>query len=281
MLILVGGITWFITRGDDKAATTANPVVKEYQQQLPDLKKKVQDEPKSAAARVNYAIALYATGDVKAAKGEYEKATELDPKNATVFNNLGNVYRDLGELDKAVEAYNKAMTLNSKLINPYFNLANIQQYNQKDVDAAIATYQKALKALPDNEQVLLSLGIAYENKNDKTKAEQVYRSILAKDADNAVAFSPEGSQISVASQSSEEGVELTITDHGPGLPTEVKNTILQPFTHPGDEMTESHQGLGLSLYLDALIMRHLGGDIQFEQTPGGGTTVRLSLPNQA
>lgn len=187
IIAIAVAVAWYLGRDNDSTVSSNNPVVKEYQQKLPELKKKAQQEPKNASAHVDYAVALYATGDTKAAKSQYEKATELDPKNATVFNNLGNTYRDLGDLDKAVEAYNKAISLNSKLVNPYFNLANIQQYNQKDTDAAISTYQKALKALPDNEQVMLSLGIAYENKNDKTKAEQIYRSILAKNPDSAAA----------------------------------------------------------------------------------------------
>lgn len=187
LLIVVGTTLWMIARSDDNTISSKNPVVQEYQAQLPELKKKANDNPKNPSAHVDYAVALYATGRIKDAKNEYETATKLDSKNATIYNNLGNAYRDLGDIDKAVEAYQSAIALNSKLVNPYFNLANIQLYSQKDANAAIKTYQKALSALPDNQQVLLSLGIAYEQKNDKTKAKQVYQSILAKDADNAAA----------------------------------------------------------------------------------------------
>lgn len=187
LLALVGMVAFMATRDNDDVKVSKNPVVQEYQQQLPALKKKASDNAKNPSAHIDYAVALYATGNIKQAKQEYEKATKLDSKNATVFNNLGNAYRDLGDTDKAIETYEQAIALNPKLINPYFNLANIQLYSQKDADAAIKTYQKALTALPDNEQVLLSLGIAYEQKNDKTKAKQVYLSILAKDADNAAA----------------------------------------------------------------------------------------------
>lgn len=187
LLVLVVAAVWIGTRDNDDVTVSKNPVVQEYQQQLPTLKKKAKDNSKNPSAHIDYAVALYATGNIKQAKQEYEAAAKLDNKNATVHNNLGNAYRDLGDIDKAIEAYQQAITLNPKLINPYFNLANIQLYSQKDADAAIKTYQKALTSLPDNEQVLLSLGIAYEQKNDKTKAKQVYQSILAKDAGNAAA----------------------------------------------------------------------------------------------
>ena len=186
LIIAVGA--WLILGSDkDATITSDNPVAQEYQKRLPDLQNKVDQEPRSAAARVDLAVALYATGEVEAAKKQYEKAVELDDSNATAYNNLGNVYRDLKDTDKAVQAYEQAIRLNGKLINPYFNLANLQQYTLQKTDQAIQTYQKALKALPDNEQVMVSLALAYEANKDTDKAEQLYRSILSKNPDNTAA----------------------------------------------------------------------------------------------
>ncbi|CAN5123041.1 hypothetical protein BH09PAT3_BH09PAT3_4990 [soil metagenome] len=186
--LLIAAGTWLVTnRNNDTATTSSNPVAQEYKKRIPDLQSKVDQTPKSAAARVDLAIALYATGDLESAKKQYEKAVELDDSNATAYNNLGNVYRDLKDTDKAVKAYQQAIRLNGKLVNPYFNLANLQQYTLQQTGQAIQTYQQALKALPDNEQVMVSLALAYEANKEPAKAEQLYRSILLKNPDNAAA----------------------------------------------------------------------------------------------
>jgi signal transduction histidine kinase len=95
--------------------------------------------------------------------------------------------------------------------------------------------------------------------------------------DNAIAFSPEGGKIRVNTSETAASTTLTITDNGPGLPKAVTNQLLQPFTHPEDTFHESHQGLGLSLYLDSLIMRHLGGSLRAHSGPKG-TTITLTIP---
>jgi K+-sensing histidine kinase KdpD len=109
---------------------------------------------------------------------------------------------------------------------------------------------------------------------------RLFSSVVASLVDNAIAFSPDGGRLTLASITSDEGEEFIICDQGPGMPKEINEQVLQPFTHPGDEMTETHQGLGLSLYLDMLIMRHLQGEMHFERAENGGTIVRLKLPAQ-
>lgn len=185
-IALVALGAWFaygtLTR---EKAVIDNPVANQYREKLPELKKAANEKKTDVTAQREYAIALYATGDVKAAKTYYEKAVGLNDKDATLQNNLGNTYRDLGEIDKAVSAYKKAIELSPKLLNPYVNLANVQLYSQDRADDAIATYKNALKAMPDNDQIQLLLGLAYEKKGDLTSAKQTYESILADDPDNA------------------------------------------------------------------------------------------------
>lgn len=187
-VVVVGGLTWLIaTQSDDTGKKSANAVAEEYRKKLPELEKAVKDNPNDASARKNYAVALYATGDLKKARDQYEAAVKINNKDATAYNNLGNVYRDLGAVKKAVDSYKKSIDLNKNSINPYVNLANIQLYTQKDHSAAIATYKEGLKNLPGNTQLQLLLGIAYEQANQPDDAKRTYEALLAKDSDNAAA----------------------------------------------------------------------------------------------
>ena len=192
LLILVVGIgidVYYVATNSTKVAlnTNNNQVIAEYNNKLPDLKKAVEKNPNDAASRKNYGVALYVTGDYEAAKTQYEAAVKLDSKDAITYNNLGNTYRDLKNYGKAKEAYEKAFEINPKLVNAYVNLANVQLYILKNSDDAITTYKKALKALPNNDQIELLLGIAYENANKTTEAKQTYQDILARSPNNQAA----------------------------------------------------------------------------------------------
>lgn len=188
VLIVLGGIIWWkIAHRQAPVVQPASAVSAEFKKQLPDLKKKADQNPKDAEAHKNYAVALYATGDPNGAKKQYEQAVKINPKDAVAYNNLGNTYRDLHKIDKAVDAYKQSIKLNNKSLNTYANLANIQLYSQNDANAAIQTYQDGLKALPGNTQLELLLGLAYEANGDNAKAKQTYQDILAHDSGNAAA----------------------------------------------------------------------------------------------
>ncbi len=193
LVIIIVVASLLVFGGDDQSNEPANksnnPAVVAYQKQLPDLKKTAEDKPKDAAAHQNYAIALYATGNIKQAKEEYESAIKYRSNDATLYNNLGNAQRDLKEYDAAISSYTKAISLNEKLLNPYVNLANLQIYTLKNPDEGIETYQKALKALPGNEQVQILLALAYERQGNTDEAKQIYQSVLKANPNNAAAKS--------------------------------------------------------------------------------------------
>ncbi len=69
-------------------------------------------------------------------------------------------------------------------------------------------------------------------------------------------------------------VELWVVDHGPGLPKGTAPTVFQPFQRLNDRGT----GVGLGLSVAKGFTEAMGGTIRAEDTPGGGLTVVISLP---
>lgn len=188
ILLIIGGVIWWkVDHKQEPVKQPASAVSAEFKKQLPSLEKATKQHPNDPEAHKNYAVALYATGDPTKASKEYETVVKLSPKDATAYNNLGNAYRDLHETDKAVAAYQQSIKLNSKSVNTYANLANVQLYTLNKPDDAIATYQQGLKALPNNSQLQLLLGLAYEVKGDTTQAKQTYQNILSHDSSNTAA----------------------------------------------------------------------------------------------
>jgi two-component system sensor histidine kinase QseC len=64
--------------------------------------------------------------------------------------------------------------------------------------------------------------------------------------DNAIRYSPNPGQVRVNIAQENEGIRLTVTDQGPGIPQEERQRVLDRF-YRGDGNTQSGSGLGLSI----------------------------------
>jgi signal transduction histidine kinase len=107
---------------------------------------------------------------------------------------------------------------------------------------------------------------------DPGQLQQVFTNLLLNAAD---AMNGQG-QITIASRSfpARDGIVLTFTDTGGGIPLEIQDKIFEPFftTKPPGKGT----GLGLSIVY-GVIQRH-GGTISADSPPHGGTTFTIRLP---
>ena len=164
-----------------------NALMQQYQEQLPMLAEKVQANNEDKQAKRDYAVALYATGDIEKAKEQYLEELKLNATDPIIYNNLGNIYRDLGDYETAVVNYKKAIELNPQMANAYANLANVYTYSLSKPDLGIETYKSALIANPGDTDINLLLANAYEQMGNKASAKAVFESILVKAPDNLAA----------------------------------------------------------------------------------------------
>jgi signal transduction histidine kinase len=88
---------------------------------------------------------------------------------------------------------------------------------------------------------------------------------------------PEGYQprVTVSTEQTDEGIQISIADNGPGIPEDFRDKIFQPFftTKPTGQGT----GLGLSISREIITKGH-GGDLRVVSTPGNGSVFVISLP---
>jgi two-component system OmpR family sensor kinase len=72
-------------------------------------------------------------------------------------------------------------------------------------------------------------------------------------------------------------VVLRVCDRGPGVPTELRERIFEPFYRlPGASERDGGVGLGLAL-VRSIVQRH-GGEVHCEDRPGGGASFVVQLP---
>lgn len=81
---------------------------------------------------------------------------------------------------------------------------------------------------------------------------------------NAAQAQPQGGVVRVRARAG----ALEVSDEGPGIPAEVRETLLQPF------VTTKAAGIGLGLAVVAQVAEEHGARLEYE-TGGGGTTFRL------
>ena len=191
--VIVGGlIFWGINSYNANLLANTplnNPIAEEYRKKLPELKQAAESKPNDVGAQREYAIALYVTKHLEQAREQYLKAITLSKNNGELYNSLGNVYRDLKNNDSAIQAYKKSIELNPDQLNAYANLANLQIYTLNDANGGIATYKHAQEAMPDNLQIGVLLGLAYEKSGDRNSAISSYRAVLDADPGNVPAKS--------------------------------------------------------------------------------------------
>lgn len=93
---------------------------------------------------------------------------------------------------------------------------------------------------------------------------------------NADVAAPAGTTIRVVGVRRGDAVELSIIDHGPGVATEDRERIFDPFQRLGD--TAAGTGVGLGLAVAKGIVSAMGGSLDVKDTPGGGLTMVVTLP---
>ncbi len=98
---------------------------------------------------------------------------------------------------------------------------------------------------------------------------------LANVIQNAVRFSPAGSSPRVTAGVVDGVVDVRVVDRGPGVPRDARDRLFLPFQRLGDSGPDDGVGLGLAVAKG--FVEAMGGEIEVEDTPGGGLTVVARL----
>ncbi len=106
---------------------------------------------------------------------------------------------------------------------------------------------------------------------DPARLEQVFVNLLS-NAIHAVRQVAPPRTIAIASGVDADGVWLTLSDNGPGIPTTLHRRLFRPFV-----TTKGRQGTGLGLYISRQILRDAGGEIEADEAPEGGARFKLRL----
>jgi two-component system sensor histidine kinase KdpD len=100
--------------------------------------------------------------------------------------------------------------------------------------------------------------------------------VLVNVVGNALRYSPPGRPPVITAACHDGRIRLSVIDRGPGIPAGDRDRVFQPFQRLGDR--DNHTGVGLGLALSRGLTEAMGGTLTPEDTPGGGLTMVIALP---
>ena len=122
-----------------------------------------------------------------------------------------------------------------------------------------------------NQNITYSMNIEEEGSFlavDDSKIRQVFLHLIR----NGVEAMPNGGDLLIATTSDGEKMIISITDSGPGIPTDSLPHVKDPF------FTTKTYGTGMGLALVERIIKAHHGTFTIQDAPEGGTVATISLP---
>jgi len=107
---------------------------------------------------------------------------------------------------------------------------------------------------------------------DRVQLEQVLLNLVLNACEAMTAVPNEERQLLVATSAREREVQLSVTDHGPGIPDDSIDRVFQPF------FTSKQNGLGLGLAISRSIVASHGGRLWAVNNPSRGATFHMVTP---
>jgi PAS domain S-box-containing protein len=104
------------------------------------------------------------------------------------------------------------------------------------------------------------------------------RQVLDNLIDNAIKYSPQGTEILISAKKTGPELLISVTDRGPGIPADELINIFDRMYRIEQRLYSGADGIGLGLYICQRLVEAHGGRIWAESTLGKGSTIKFTLP---
>jgi signal transduction histidine kinase len=171
------------------------------------------------------------------------------------------------------------------LINTVLDIAKIESgqftlnMGEYAIESVVETVRSATESLAQSKKLALKTEVAKSlpiGLGDEQRLTQVLLNLVG----NAIKFTDTG-EVRVAAKAVNGYFNVSVTDTGPGIPTEYQARIFEQFHQVDSSNTKPKGGTGLGLAIAKEIVEMHGGRIWVESTPGKGATFQLELPTRA
>lgn len=240
-------------------------------------------------AQIETAFAARTASEQRMRRFVSDASHELRTPLATI-RGYGELYR-MGavppdEVPGTVRRMEDAATRLGRLVQDLLDLARLdegREVRREAVDLAVVASDAAadLRALaPDRTVRLEPLPVPPGARAGATVVvgdEDRLRQVLANLVGNVVQHTPAGTPVEIAVGRAGPDVAVEVRDHGPGIDPEHAARVFERFYRVDAARGRDSGGAGLGMAIVAAIVEAHGGAVAISATPGGGTTVRVTL----
>jgi len=143
-----------------------------------------------------------------------------------------------------------------------------------DLNRLLADAVERARMTTEKHEIVTALDSALPMvQGDSDRLTQVVTNLLS----NAIKYSPEGGQIVVTSRRDGANAEVSVRDHGQGIPAEFATRIFGRYERY-DGGKRQPVGTGLGLAITQQIVQLHNGRIWVESEPGDGSDFKFTLP---
>lgn len=148
-----------------------------------------------------------------------------------------------------------------------------------DVGGVIQEATEMLGRIAEKANVTLGVEIEPDLPTIETDRRKL-RQVLVNLVSNAIKFTPENGHVGVSvKRYAAKGVlVLVVSDDGIGMSANDMRDAMKPYRRMSGDRRSGERGMGLGLAIVRKLVETLGATIEFQSTPGKGTSVKVELP---
>lgn len=170
-----------------------------------------------------------------------------------------------------------------RLINNLLDLAKMEAHTfslKKEWVPVLSLAESCLEALlglANTAQVRLEIRHPEEEIEcslDKDRIHQVITNLMS----NAIKYSPKNAAVVLSYRTLEEGLEIAVTDRGPGIPAHDQELIFEKFRQGTQAESKLVKGTGLGLAISKALVEEHGGYLSLRSEVGQGSTFFFIIP---
>jgi len=185
-----------------------------------------------------------------------------------------------------VQRFSEKMVVESKrlanMVGELIELSRLQgaeplpDLEAVDVDTVVAEALSRYKVVAENADIAITTDAptGYKVLGDQP----LLVTALAKLVSNAIAYSPNGSPVSISRRRRGEHIEIAMTDRGIGIAAADQERVFERFFRVDKARSRATGGTGLGLAIVKHVAANHNGSIRLWSQPGTGSTFTMSIP---
>jgi signal transduction histidine kinase len=172
----------------------------------------------------------------------------------------------------------------SRLINNVLELSKLEQ-KQRHIDLQTGTLEDVITDV----QTVMAEKIKHEGYVLKVETgpigslqydREVMLQVLINLIENSMKFGRSAArrEISIRTRREPDGVKITVSDTGPGIPRKDLKKVFDDFYRVENSLSRTTRGTGIGLALVKKFVRLMGGSVSAANNEGAGCTITITLP---